>query len=130
MSPPRRPPRSHRASLGSALHVGQAPVGAEDPARAFTTVAIWVRVSPWITLTYLRPTGPNSAHRQTTRTTGLENGPVADGEVPEADSIEQAIPAEPLGRAREHRGDRPEADEADWIDQGIVEDRDDERPDS
>ncbi len=61
---------------------------------------------------------------------GPQNGPVADGEVPEADSIEQAIPAEPLGRAREHRGDRPEADEADWIDQGIVEDRDDERPDS
>jgi hypothetical protein len=58
------------------------------------------------------------------------SGPVASSEVPEADSIEQALPANSAGRAREYRGERPEADEADWIDQGIIEDRDDERPDS
>jgi hypothetical protein len=59
----------------------------------------------------------------------LPGGPVARSEVPEADGIEQALPAATSGRGREQRGDRPEADEADWLDQGIVEDvDDDDRP--
>jgi hypothetical protein len=61
---------------------------------------------------------------------GRPIGSLASSEVPEADSIEQAVPVDPAGRARDYRGERPEADEADWIDQGIVEDRDEERPDS
>ncbi|HEY6623519.1 MAG TPA: hypothetical protein VIX85_06800 [Acidimicrobiales bacterium] len=60
---------------------------------------------------------------------GPPSGPLANSEVPEADSIEQAVPVDSTGRARDYRGERPEADEADWIDQGIVEDRDDERSD-
>ena len=48
------------------------------------------------------------------------------GEVPEADRIEQALPTEE-GRIREPRGERPEVDEADWLDQGIVENGDDDR---
>ena len=57
------------------------------------------------------------------------SGPLSSSEVPEADRIEQAVPVDLAGRARDYRGERPEADEADWIDQGIVEERDDERPD-
>jgi hypothetical protein len=49
-----------------------------------------------------------------------------DGEVPEADRFEQAQPVE-VGRVREARGERPEVDEADWLDQGIVESDDDDR---
>jgi hypothetical protein len=59
----------------------------------------------------------------------LPSGPLSSSEVPEADRIEQAVPVDQAGRARDYRGERPEADEADWIDQGIVEERDDERPD-
>jgi hypothetical protein len=58
---------------------------------------------------------------------GLDPGELAvDGEIPEADRIEQAqtVKAE---RFREARGERPEVDEADWIDQGIVEGDDDDR---
>jgi hypothetical protein len=49
-----------------------------------------------------------------------------NGEVPEADRIEQAQPVE-AERFREARGERREVDEADWIDQGIVEGDDDDR---
>jgi hypothetical protein len=49
-----------------------------------------------------------------------------DDEVPEADRIEQAQPVE-ADRFRDARGERPEVDEADWIDQGIVEGGDDDR---
>jgi hypothetical protein len=56
-------------------------------------------------------------------------GPVARREVPEADGIEQSLPAAASGRGREQRNERPEADEADWLDQGIVEEvDDDDRP--
>ena len=48
-----------------------------------------------------------------------------EGEVPEADRIDQARPVE-ADRFREAGGERPEVDEADWIDQGIVEGDDDE----
>lgn len=51
--------------------------------------------------------------------------PSVDGEAPEADRFEQAQPVE-AGRVREARGERPEVDEADWIDQGIVEPDDDD----
>jgi hypothetical protein len=68
------------------------------------------------------------------RTDPLEPGPSGidpgqlseDDEVPEADRIEQAQPVE-AGRLREARGERPEVDEADWIDQGIVEADEDDR---
>jgi hypothetical protein len=59
---------------------------------------------------------------------GRPGRPVARGEVPEADGIEQALPAAASGRGREQWGERPEADEADWLDQGIVEDPDDDGP--
>jgi hypothetical protein len=49
-----------------------------------------------------------------------------DDEAPEADRIEQAQSVE-AGRVREARDERPEVDEADWIDQGIVEGDDDDR---
>jgi hypothetical protein len=58
---------------------------------------------------------------------GIDPGELSvDGEVPEADRIEQAQPVE-VDRFREARGERPEVDEADWIDQGIVEGDDDDR---
>jgi hypothetical protein len=57
----------------------------------------------------------------------IEPGVLSEsGEVPEADRIEQAQPVE-AGRLREVRGERPEVDEADWIDQGIVEGDEDDR---
>jgi hypothetical protein len=49
-----------------------------------------------------------------------------DDEVPEADRIEQAQSVE-ADRFRDTRGERTEVDEADWIDQGIVEADDDDR---
>jgi len=52
---------------------------------------------------------------------GIDFGQLSEeGKVPEADRIEQAQPVE-ADRFREARGERPEVDEADWIDQGIVE---------
>jgi hypothetical protein len=58
---------------------------------------------------------------------GIDPGQLSeDDEVPEADRIEQAQPVE-AGRLREARGERPEVDEADWIDQGIVEADEDDR---
>jgi hypothetical protein len=58
---------------------------------------------------------------------GIDPGELSgNGEVPEADRIEQALPTEE-GRIRELRGERPEVDVADWLDQGIVEDGDDDR---
>jgi hypothetical protein len=58
---------------------------------------------------------------------GIDPGQLSqDDEVPEADQIEQAQPVE-AGRLREARSERPEVDEADWIDQGIVEADEDDR---
>lgn len=66
-------------------------------------------------------------HPESPRPDPLESVlPSEEGEVPEADRIEQAQPVEP-DRYREARGERPEVDEADWIDQGIVEGNDDHR---
>jgi hypothetical protein len=73
-------------------------------------------------------------HPESPRPDPLEPGPSgidprelsADGEIPEADRIEQAQTVE-ADRFRESRGERPEVDEADWIDQGIVEGDDDDR---
>ena len=58
---------------------------------------------------------------------GIDPGQLsAEDEVPEADRVEQAQPVE-AGRFREARGERREVDEADWIDQGIVEGDDNDR---